>query len=81
MSHEHTENVAALQRAVEREQFVDVQLQGLTRPQAYALAQLCKRLTWSDARTLSVDESELRLMLAVTDRVRSALEDAGIYVR
>ena len=29
----------------------------------------------------SVDERECRLMIAVTDRVRDALEQAGVYVR
>jgi len=53
----------------------------LPRDQAYALAQLCKRIGWQDAMTLSVDERECRLMIAVTDRVRDALEQAGVYVR
>lgn len=53
----------------------------LTEPQAYALAELCKRIGWSDVRTLSVDEDEARLMIQVTDRVRGALKQVGVRVR
>lgn len=53
----------------------------LTRAQAIALAQLCKRIGWSDCKELSSHEDELYGMLNATDRVRSALEDAGVYVR
>ena len=49
--------------------------------QARALAELCKRIGWSDCRTLSVDEQECRAMIAATDRVRAALEDVGVSVR
>jgi len=53
----------------------------LPRAQAYALAQLCKRIGWSDCEGLSVSKGETQSMVNATDRVRSALEDAGVYVR
>jgi hypothetical protein len=53
----------------------------LTEPQAYALAELCKRIGWSDVRTLAVDDDEATLMIQVTDRVRAALEQVGVRVR
>jgi hypothetical protein len=48
---------------------------------AYALAQLCKRIGWSDARQLSASEEETRLMLSACDQVRTALDEAGVSVR
>jgi hypothetical protein len=53
----------------------------LSERQARALAQLCKRLSWADAMSLSVDEEEARLQINATDRLRAALEEAGIQVR
>ncbi len=50
----------------------------LSERQAYALAQLCKRLSWDDAMSLSADEAEARAQINATDRLRAALEDAGI---
>jgi len=69
-----------LQRAVDREAVVDVTVQ-LPRRQAYALAELCKRLTWYDAERLAVDRDETERMIAATDALRAALERAGVYVR
>lgn len=53
----------------------------LSQQQAYALAQLCKRIGWNDARELSVDEAETGAMLSACDVVRAGLEQAGIWVR
>lgn len=48
---------------------------------AYALAQLCKRIGWNDCKQLSVGEHETQLMIDATNKVRAALEGAGVYVR
>lgn len=53
----------------------------VTEPQAYALAELCKRIWLSDVRSIAVDAEETRLMLHATDRVRAALEQVGVRVR
>ena len=60
---------------------IDVQIFGLTTAQAYALAELCKRIGWSDVRALAIDDDQARLMIVATDGVRDALEQAGVYVR
>lgn len=49
--------------------------------QAYALAELCKRIGWSDCRGLSVSDNEAADMIGATDRVRIALEQVGVVVR
>jgi hypothetical protein len=53
----------------------------LTKAEAYALAQLCKRIGFNDCEKLSVDKAEAYRMLNATDKVRSALESVGIWVR
>ena len=53
----------------------------LTGSQAYALAELCKRITWAECRGLSVSEDECRLMIQATDLVRGALAANGFTVR
>lgn len=53
----------------------------LNRRQAWALAQLVKRIGWSDCRALAVDEDETQLMIVATERVRGALRDAGFAPR
>lgn len=53
----------------------------LPEAEAYALAELCKRLSWSDARQLSVDEQEASTMLLACCHVRDALAQAGFAVR
>lgn len=53
----------------------------LSQAQAFALAELCKRIGWSDARSLSVDDGECRSMINATHRVRTALAAAGVWVR
>lgn len=60
---------------------IDLVVHDLNRDQAYALAELCKRIGWSDARALAVDDDEAYDIIRATDRVRSALEQAGVYVR
>ncbi len=60
---------------------MQLDLSELTREQAYALAQLCKRIGYSDARSMSVDDAEARAMLVATDVLRAALADAGYAVR
>ncbi len=49
--------------------------------QAWALAQLVKRLGWDDCRRLAEDGQQARLMIEATERIRSALADAGIAPR
>lgn len=53
----------------------------LTDNEAYALAQLCKRITWSDCMTLSVDRDECQLQINATNLVRAALARQGWGVR
>ena len=60
---------------------VDLSISSLTEEQAYALAELCKRICWTDARACAVDDTEARNMIHAMARVRGALEDAGISVR
>ena len=49
--------------------------------QAWALAQLLKRIGWSDCRSLAEDEEQTRLMIAAAERVRQALAGAGYAPR
>jgi hypothetical protein len=60
---------------------IDLVADGLTEPQAYALAELCKRIGWADVRSNAVDDHEARLMLIAIERVRGGLEQAGVTVR
>lgn len=60
---------------------MQLDLTELTREQAYALAQLCKRIGYADALALAVDDAEARAMLVATDVLRAALADAGYAVR
>lgn len=53
----------------------------LVEHQAWALAELCKRIGWSDCRTLSVDETECRAMIDATNGLRAALAAVGVQVR
>jgi hypothetical protein len=63
-----------------RDPVTDVTLQ-LPERYAYALAELCKRIGWADARSLSVSEEECRLMLSACDQLRAALHQSGVSVR
>jgi hypothetical protein len=49
--------------------------------QAWALAQLVKRIGWADCRSLAEDDEQTRLMIAATERVRAALAAAGFAPR
>jgi hypothetical protein len=49
--------------------------------QAWALAQLVKRIGWADCRSLAEDEEQTRLMIAATERVRAALAALGYAPR
>jgi hypothetical protein len=53
----------------------------LTSRQAYALAELCKRITWSDVRSCAVSDDECHAMIEAVDRVRGGLERTGVSVR
>ncbi len=53
----------------------------LPEEEAYALAELAKRITWGDTRSLAVSDAEAYNMLYATDRVRVALSEAGVSVR
>ena len=53
----------------------------LTEAQAYALAELCKRIGFSDCRAMAVTDNEAREMIQATDRVRGALALVGVCVR
>ena len=59
----------------------DLAIDALTDGQAYALAELCKRIGWYDVRTLAVDDQGARLMIQAVERVRGALEQIGVAVR
>jgi hypothetical protein len=49
--------------------------------QAWALAQLVKRIGWTDCRSLAEDEAQTRLMIAATERLRAALAAVGYAPR
>lgn len=48
---------------------------------AYALAELCKRMGFQDARSNAVNQDEAYHMLHALDLVRTALEKSGVAVR
>jgi hypothetical protein len=49
--------------------------------QAWALAQLVKRIGWADCRSLAEDDEQTRQMIQATERVRAALAAAGYAPR
>mgnify|MGYP001218954128 CR=1 FL=1 len=53
----------------------------LSADQAEALAQFCKRVSFSDLKSLSSGESEAYDMLDAIDRLRAALAEAGYNPR
>lgn len=53
----------------------------LPRDQAWALAELCKRISWDTCRGHAADDDEARLMIAATDMLAGALREAGISPR
>lgn len=62
------------------EELVTVHVE-LESAQAWALAQLLKRIGWSDCRSLAEDEAQTRLMIQATERVRQVLAEAGYAPR
>lgn len=60
------------------EELINVELNA---EQAWALAQLVKRIGWADCRSLAEDETQTRLMIEATERVRAALAAAGYAPR
>ena len=59
---------------------VKVQLE-LPDHQALALAQLAKRITWSDMRACAVDDDEAYVMRDAVDKLASALAAQGYAPR
>ena len=53
----------------------------LPQAQAWALAQLLKRLGFSDCRALAEGEAQCYLMLQAAEQVRRALAEAGCAPR
>jgi hypothetical protein len=56
-------------------------LDGLTEDEAYALANMCKRMTWGDFKKLSANQSELHAMDLAMLKLRRVLAEAGVEVR
>jgi len=67
-------------RSISMEELVTVRVE-LEPEQAWALAQLVKRIGWSDCRGLAEDEAQTRLMIEATERVRTALAAVGYAPR
>lgn len=57
------------------------ELAELTDAQAWALAELCKRITWSDCRRNAVDDNEAYLMIDATAKLGSLLAKVGYAPR
>jgi hypothetical protein len=53
----------------------------LSAEQAWALAQLVKRMGFTDCRSLAQDEHQAYLMLQAVERVRRALAELGCSPR
>ena len=49
--------------------------------QAWALAQLLKRIGYSDCRTLAQDDEQAYQMIYAAERLRKAMAEAGIVPR
>jgi hypothetical protein len=58
-----------------------VLLDDLTDDEAWALAQMCKRMIWDDFRRLSAGQAELHAMDLATLKLRRALAEAGFDSR
>lgn len=61
-------------------EFITIQPE-LTPPQALALAQLMKRISWSDCRGNAVDSEEAYTMIAACAEVQRALAEVGYAPR
>lgn len=64
-----------------RHQRTEIKGLELTDAEAFALAQLCKRITWAHCMELSIDRDEAQLQIDATNRVRAALAAQGWRVR
>lgn len=53
----------------------------LTEGQAWALAELCKRITFADCKSNAIDNNEAHQMIAATDKLGEALAKAGYTTR
>lgn len=53
----------------------------LTDAQAWALAELCKRITWSDCRSNAVSDEEAYLMIDATTKLGAILARVGFSPR
>lgn len=53
----------------------------LSEPHAWALAELCKRITFADCRSNAIDDEEAHQMIAATDKLGEALAKAGYATR
>jgi hypothetical protein len=53
----------------------------LNAEQAWALAQLLKRIGWSDCKNLAEDEAQTQLMIEAVERLRAALAEIGYAPR
>jgi len=53
----------------------------LNAEQAWALAQLVKRIGWAECYSLAEDHAQAQLMIEATERVRVALAHAGFAPR
>lgn len=49
--------------------------------EAWALAELCKRIGYSECRQNAVDDDEARAMIVATSKMQQALARAGFTVR
>lgn len=53
----------------------------MSEAEAVALAQLCKRITFSDLRSCSVDNDEAYVMRDAVEKLQAALRSAGYAPR
>jgi hypothetical protein len=56
-------------------------LDDLTEDEAYALAQMCKRMRWEHFKELSASQAELHVMDLATLKLRRVLAEAGFDPR
>jgi hypothetical protein len=60
---------------------IKLSLDDLTEDEAWALAQMCKRMIWDDFENLSASRSEHDAMDRATIKLRRALAEAGVDPR
>ncbi|MEM5460729.1 hypothetical protein VSR69_38805 [Paraburkholderia phytofirmans] len=53
----------------------------MSEAEALALAQLCKRITFSDMRSCAVDDNEAYVIRDAVDKLQGALKAAGYAPR